>query len=40
MTKWHVDNLMTHIFAMTLIVDMFETDTSDIREDFQLETKQ
>lgn len=40
MTKWHVDNLITHIAALSLIVDNFETDTHDLREDLRLDAKQ
>lgn len=36
MTKWHVDNFMTHIAALTLIVDDYVSDTFDIREDLRL----
>lgn len=40
MTKWKVDNLVTHICALALIVDNFETDVHDIREDLSLDNKQ
>ncbi len=40
MTKWHVDKLITYIAALTLIVDDFEVDTYDIREDLRLEPTQ
>jgi len=36
MTKWHVDNLITHLALLSLIVDKFETDTFDLREDLGL----
>jgi hypothetical protein len=31
-----VDNLITHMAALVLIIDGFETDTHDIREDLGL----
>lgn len=37
--KWHHDNLITHILALTLVLDNFITDSHDIREDLKLETK-
>ena len=40
MTKWKVDNLVTHICALALIVDNFDTDVHDIREDLSLDNKQ
>ncbi len=40
MTKWKVDNLVTHICALALIVDNFETDVNDIREDLSLDNRQ
>jgi len=36
MTKWHVDHLITHLAVLSLIVDNFETDTFDLREDLGL----
>lgn len=36
MSKWHVDNLITHLCALSLIVDNFTTDTHDLREDLGL----
>ncbi|KAF2841505.1 RNA polymerase I associated factor, A49-like protein [Patellaria atrata CBS 101060] len=39
LTKWHVDNLMTHLAALSLIVDEFETDFWDLREDLRMEPK-
>lgn len=32
-----MDNLITHICALALTMDHFETDTHDIREDLKLE---
>ncbi|KAF2086858.1 RNA polymerase I associated factor, A49-like protein [Saccharata proteae CBS 121410] len=40
LTKWHVDNLITHIAALTLTVDNFVVDTNDLREDLRLDLKQ
>lgn len=40
LTKWHVDKMMTHTAALTLIVDGFETDVHDLREDMRLDGKQ
>ncbi|KAI9784015.1 MAG: DNA-directed RNA polymerase I subunit rpa49 [Peltula sp. TS41687] len=39
-SKWQMDNLTTHIAALTLLVDNFEVDTYDIREDLKLENKE
>ena len=35
--KWHQDNLLTHILAITLVVDGFETDTYHIQRDLGME---
>ncbi|KAF2226122.1 RNA polymerase I associated factor, A49-like protein [Elsinoe ampelina] len=40
LNKWHVDNLMTHIAAISLYIDGQRTDTHDLREDLQMENKQ
>jgi DNA-directed RNA polymerase I subunit RPA49 len=40
MTRWHIDNLMTHIAAAALIVDNFEVDVNDLRDDLKLENKE
>jgi DNA-directed RNA polymerase I subunit RPA49 len=40
MSRWHVDNLMTHIAAAALIVDDFEVDVNDLRDDLKLENKE
>ena len=40
MTKWRVDNLITHIAALALVVDGFEVDIYDLKEDLRLETKE
>lgn len=36
LTQWHVDLMRTTVAALTLIVDGFETDTHNVREDLQL----
>lgn len=38
--KWHLDNLITHMAAITLFIDHYRTDTHDLREDLRLENKQ
>ncbi|MCJ1283020.1 DNA-directed RNA polymerase I subunit rpa49 [Xylographa opegraphella] len=40
MNKWTIDNFMTHVCALTLTIDLYEVDISDIRDDLRLETKQ
>ncbi|KAI9818406.1 MAG: DNA-directed RNA polymerase I subunit rpa49 [Pycnora praestabilis] len=40
LNKWHLDKLMTHIAALALVVDNFEVDTYDLKEDLKLENKQ
>ncbi|KAK7534384.1 RNA polymerase I associated factor, A49-like protein [Phyllosticta citribraziliensis] len=40
LTKWHVDYLITHVAAMALIVDDYEVDTFELREDLKLDNKQ
>lgn len=37
--KWHVDNLCTHICALSLFVDGWSTDTTNLKDDLKLETK-
>lgn len=39
LSKWHIDNLLTHIAVLTLYIDDFETDTYDLREDLGLSQK-
>ncbi|EOD46513.1 putative a49-like rna polymerase i associated factor protein [Neofusicoccum parvum UCRNP2] len=39
LTKWHVDNLITHIAALSLFIDDYVTDTFDLREDLRLDNK-
>ncbi|KAF2715213.1 hypothetical protein K504DRAFT_421776 [Pleomassaria siparia CBS 279.74] len=38
--RWNIDKLMTHIVAAALIVDNFEVDMNDLREDLKLELKE
>jgi hypothetical protein len=40
MSRWHVDNLMTHIAAAALTVDDYEVDVNDLRDDLKLENKE
>ncbi|MCJ1295948.1 DNA-directed RNA polymerase I subunit rpa49 [Xylographa carneopallida] len=40
MNKWAIDNFMTYVCALTLTIDLYEVDISDIRDDLRLETKQ
>jgi len=40
MNKWAIDNFMTHISALAVIIDRFETNMADLREDLKLDTKQ
>ncbi|MCJ1420353.1 DNA-directed RNA polymerase I subunit rpa49 [Xylographa parallela] len=40
MNKWTIDNFMTHVCALTLFIDLYEVDTSDIRDDLRLGSKQ
>ncbi|KAL8734811.1 MAG: hypothetical protein Q9166_001162 [cf. Caloplaca sp. 2 TL-2023] len=42
LTKWQLDNLITHICALCITVDPenFMTDTHDIKEDLRIENKQ
>jgi hypothetical protein len=40
MTRWHIDNLMTHVCAAALLVDNFEVDVNDLRDDLKLENKE
>jgi DNA-directed RNA polymerase I subunit RPA49 len=37
MTKWRVNNLLTHIAALSLTIDDFEVDIYDLKEDLKLE---
>lgn len=38
--KWHFDNLMTHMAAISLYIDGYRTDTHDLREDLRMENRQ
>ncbi|KAF2652336.1 DNA-directed RNA polymeras-like protein I 49 kDa polypeptide [Lophiostoma macrostomum CBS 122681] len=40
MTRWHVDNLMTHVLAAALIVENYEMDTKELRDDLAIDTKE
>ena len=40
LNKWHLDNLMTHMAAISLYIDSYRTDTFDLREDLRMENKQ
>lgn len=40
MPRWNVDNLITHVAAAALIVDDFEVDVNDLREDLKIENKE
>ncbi|KAI9856293.1 MAG: DNA-directed RNA polymerase I subunit rpa49 [Vezdaea acicularis] len=40
LNKWHLDNLWTHIAALALVVDDFEVDTYELKEDLRMETKE
>ena len=40
MNKWTIDNFMTHVCALTLFIDLYEVDTSDLRDDLRLGSKQ
>jgi len=38
--KWHMDNLYTHMCALSLYVDGWTTNTTDLKEDLKMENKQ
>ncbi|KAI9830743.1 MAG: hypothetical protein M1819_005407 [Sarea resinae] len=40
LNKWNMDNLYTHIAALALVVDNFEVDTYDLKEDLRLEPRE
>lgn len=40
MNKWHIDNLITHLAAMACVIDEFNIDTYELKEDLRLDTKQ
>lgn len=39
MSSWHIDNICTHICALSLIVDSYTTDTFDLKQDLGLESR-
>ena len=39
LNKWHFDNLITHVLALTLTIDNYATDSHDILQDLKLEAK-
>ncbi|KAL6713194.1 DNA-directed RNA polymerase I subunit rpa49 [Lecanora helva] len=40
LSRWHLDNLTTHTFAIAITLDNFTMDTHDLREDLKLEQKE
>ncbi|KAI7526848.1 RNA polymerase I associated factor, A49-like protein, partial [Hortaea werneckii] len=38
--KWHQDNLYTHMAALTLYIDGWTTNTTDLKEDLRIENRQ
>lgn len=38
--KWHMDNLYTHMCALTLFVDGWTTNATDLKDDLKMENKQ
>lgn len=38
--KWHMDNLYTHICALSLYIDAWTTDTTDLKMDLKMENKE
>ena len=40
MTKWHVDNFLSHCVALSMIVDDFESDTIELQRDLGLSPNQ
>ena len=38
--KWHMDNLYTHMCALSLFVDGWVTDASNLRDDLKMDTKE
>ena len=39
LNKWHFDNLITHILALTLTLDNYATDIHDVLKDLKFEAK-
>ncbi|KAG6993867.1 hypothetical protein G7Y79_00050g086040 [Physcia stellaris] len=40
LNKWHANLLLTHVLAIALVIDNFNIDTHDIREDLRLDHKE
>ena len=40
MNKWAVDNFMTHICALALVIEHCEIDIADLRDDLRLDSRQ
>jgi DNA-directed RNA polymerase I subunit RPA49 len=37
MNTWEVDNLITHLSAMSLYIDGWESDTTDLKDDIRMD---
>jgi DNA-directed RNA polymerase I subunit RPA49 len=37
MNSWEVDNLITHMGALSLYIDNWETDTTDLKDDLRMD---
>ena len=40
MSRWHVNNLLAHVCAAALIVDDYEVDVNDLRDDLRIENRE
>ncbi|GAB7362429.1 hypothetical protein MBLNU230_g2751t1 [Neophaeotheca triangularis] len=40
LSKWHMDNLYTHICALSLFIDGWTTNTTNLKEDLRFENRQ
>jgi hypothetical protein len=40
MPRWNIDRLHTHIAAAALIVDDYEVDVNDLRDDLKIDNKE
>ena len=40
MNKWAIDNFMTHVCALALVIEHSEIDVADLRDDLRLDSKQ
>ena len=40
LSKWHMDNLHTHMCALSLYIDGWATDISNLKDDLKMETRQ